>query len=237
MCSDNRRAGIKFTSSTAVTVKSLTITNCWFYTFISSQAIPCTSHISLFFVDIDNVTLEWISVQNSSFYGFCIVNTFDLNFSNSTFANNGSPKNQGGHAYIVYDDQRKRLFRVNIMKSNFTLGLVAGTDFWYFNYNEAEVIIENCNFSHNIVGYGGGVYIETHGIGTIEFRNCIMYNNTSQIYGGGVYIRSHWLGNIEFHDCSICNNIALKYGGTVYFRLHRDGTLNLVTALYTTILL
>ena len=31
MCSDNRRAGIKFTSSTAVTVKSLTITNCRFY--------------------------------------------------------------------------------------------------------------------------------------------------------------------------------------------------------------
>ena len=221
MCSDNRRAGIKFTSSTAVTVKSLTTTNCWFYTSVSSQAIPRTSHISLFFVDIDNVTLEWVSVQNSSVYGFCIVNTFDLNFSNSTFA--GGPKNQGGHAYIVYDDQRKRLFRVNIMKSNFTLGLVAGMDFWYFNYNEAEVIIENCNFSHNIVGYGGGVYIETRGIGTIEFHNCTMYNNTSQTYGGGVYIRSHWLGNIEFHDCSIYDNIALQYGA-VYFRLHSGGT-------------
>ena len=97
------------TSSTAVTVKSLTITNCSFYTSVSSQAIPRTSHTSLFFVDIDNVTLEWVSVQNSSVYGLCIVNTFDLNISNSTFANNGGPKNQGGNAYIVYDDRRKGL--------------------------------------------------------------------------------------------------------------------------------
>ena len=98
MCTDNRRAGMKFTSSTAVTVKSFTITNCGFYTFISSQAIPRTiaSHVILFFFDIDN-TLEWVSVQNSSVYGLCIINTFDLNISNSTFANNGGPKNKGGN--------------------------------------------------------------------------------------------------------------------------------------------
>ena len=97
------------TSSTAVTVKSVSITNCGFYTSVSSQVIPRTSHVSLFFVDIDNVTLEWVSVQNSSVYGLCIVNTFDLNISNSTFANNGGPKNQGDNAYIVYDDRRKGL--------------------------------------------------------------------------------------------------------------------------------
>ena len=161
------------------TLQSLTITNCGFYTSVSSRAIPRTSHVSLFFFDIDNVTLEWVSVQNSSVYGLCIVNTFDLNISISTFANNGGPKNQGGNAYIVYDDQCKGLFRVNITKSNFTLDLVARMDFWYFNYNEADVIIENCNFSHNIVWYGGGVYIESCGIGTIEFCNCTMYNNTA----------------------------------------------------------
>ena len=73
--------------------------------------------------------MEWVSVQNSSVYGLGIVNTFDLNISNSIFANNGCPKNEGGNAYIVYDDWCKGLFRVNIMKSNYILGLVAGIDF------------------------------------------------------------------------------------------------------------
>ena len=115
MCSDNRRAGIKFTSSTAVTVKSLTITNCGFYTSVSSQAIPRSSHVSLFFADIDNVTLEWVSVQNSSVYGLCIVNSFDLKISTSTFANNGDSKNHGGNAYLAYDDRRNGLYQLNLV--------------------------------------------------------------------------------------------------------------------------
>ena len=223
MCSDNERAGIKFSSSADIAMKSLTIINCSFFTFVSSQASPSSASVSLFFVDMDNITLEWVSVQNGSVYGLCIVNSFDVFIANSTFANNRGPTNTG-NAYIVYDNQRKGLFRVNIIKSNFTLGSKAGMDFWYFNYNEAKVIIENCYFSHNIVGYGGGVYIESRGIGTIEFHNCTMYNNTAQIYGGGVYIRSYWYGNIEFLDCTIYDNIALQYGGGVYFRLHGGGS-------------
>ena len=222
-CNDNKRAGIKFSSSTSVAVKTLTIINCRFFTFVSSQANPRSVNVSLFFVDIDNVTLEWVSVQNGSDFGLCIVNSFDVLIINSTFANNRGPTNSG-NAYIVYDDRRKGPFRVNIMKSNFTLGSKAGMDFWYFYNNEAEVIIENCYFSHNFVGYGGGVYIESRGIGTIEFRNCTMHNNTALIYGGGVYIRSYGNGNIEFLDCAIYNNIALQYGGAVYFRLHGGGS-------------
>ena len=221
-CNDNIRAGIKFISSTDIAMKSLTIINCRFFTFVSSQASPRSAYVSLFFVDTDNVTLEWVSVQNGSVYGLCIVNSFDVFIANSTFANNRGPTNTG-NAYIVYDNRRKGLFRVNIIKCNFTLGSKTGMDFWYFNYNEAKVIIENCYFSHNIVGYGGGVYIESRGIGTIDFHNCTMYNNTAQIYGGGVYIRSYWYGNIEFLDCTIYDNIALQYGGGVYFRLHGGG--------------
>ena len=223
LCSGNTRAGIKFTTSTNVAVKSLTIINCGFLTFVSSQANPRSAYVSLFFVDIDNTTLEWVSVQNASVYGLCIVNSFDVLIANSTFANNRG-LTSSGNAYIAYDDRRKGPFRVNIMKSNFTLGSKTGMDFWYFYNNEAEVIIENCYFSHNIVGYGGGVYIESRGNGTIEFRNCAMYNNTALIYGGGVYIRSYGYGNIEFHNSTIHDNIALQYGGGVYFRLHGGGS-------------
>ena len=83
-CSDYNSTGIQFTNSTDVVLKSLTIANCEFYAFVSDQACshkfdqtcPHKADVSLFFVDIDNVTLEWVSVQNGSVYGLCLVNYF-----------------------------------------------------------------------------------------------------------------------------------------------------------------
>ena len=80
MCSDYN-SGIEFANCTDVVLKSLTIANCGFPTFISSQMQPHNATVSLFFVEIDNVTLEWISVQNSSVFGICIVNTFDVSLN------------------------------------------------------------------------------------------------------------------------------------------------------------
>ena len=76
-------------------------------------------------------------------------------------------------------------------------------DLRYSNNNNAEVVIENCIFSQNIVKVGGGVYIVSYGTGNIEFHNCTLYNNTASLYGGGVYFRSYGNVSIEFHSCTI----------------------------------
>ena len=219
-CSDYNRGGIKFTNSTDVVLKSITITN-YGYNLIRSNGV------SLFFGDINNVTLEWVSVQNSSDIGLVLYNGFDVLIINSTFANNGDLKTDVGNTLIYYDDQVKKLSRVNIVKSNFTLGIGSGmTLVHYFdNEIEVEIIIENSEFSHNIVQYGGGVYIELQkGSGSIEFSNCTIYNNTAQYggEGGGVYIElEKGSGRTEFSKCTIYNNTAWNRGGGVYISLQK----------------
>ena len=223
-CSDYNGGGIQFTNSTCVVLKSITITNCGFN-------LNANYSVSLLFVNINNVILEWVSVQNSSGIGLVLYKAFDVLIINSTFANNGDLKTDVGNALIYYDDQVKKLSRVNIVKSNFTLGLGSGMSLVYDVDNdiEVEIIIESSEFSHNIVQYGGGgVNIELQkGSGSIEFSNCTIYNNTAPYggEGGGVYIDlRNGSGNTEFSNCTIYNNTARNRGegGGVYIDL-RNG--------------
>ena len=221
-CSNYNNSGIEFANSTDVILKSLTIANCGFITFISSQIHPRNANVSLFFADTNNVNLERVSVQNGSAYGLCLVNSFDVLVVNSTFANNGGPKTTGGNALIVSDGQSEAQYLINIVNSNFTLSVAAGMNLWYFN--EVQVVIENCKFSHNVVGYGGGVYIQSQGNGSIEFRNCTLSNNIARYRGGGVYMNFFkGGGNIKFDNCTIYNNSAHNYGGGVDIDLQVGG--------------
>ena len=244
-CSDNNRGGIAFISGKGVAMKSLTIANCAFN-------LKSYCNVSLFFVDVYNVSLDQVSIQNSSGYGLFLYNAFDVLISNSSFANNGALKLYGGNLLILFNDHLVRLFRVSIVKSNFTLGLGAGIVL--LCYNEAKVTIENSTFSHNFALYegvtetslyegvsiefnnytiynnsvkhdGGGAYIESYWNSIIEFSNCNIYNNTAKHDGGGIYIRSYGNGSIEFSNCTVYNNTAKNNGGGVYIRSYGSGNL------------
>ena len=227
-CSDYNRGGIQFTNSTNVVLKSITITNCGSLYNTSYLVNNIYVSISLYFVDINNVTLEWVSVQNSSGIGLLLYNSFNVLIINSTFANNGGLKNVVGNALIYYNDQVKKLSRVNIVKSNFTLGLGSGMTLMYDvdNEIEVEIIIENSEFSHNIVQYGGGVTIYiNNGNCSTEFNNCTIYNNTAQQVGGGVYIDLHnGSGNNKFRNCTIYNNTASNGGGVNVYLYNGSGS-------------
>ena len=220
MCSDNRRAGIEFTNCVDIVIKSLTVANCGLDANISDQRqlYSVQINVSFLFVDIINITLEWVSVQNGSDYGLCLINAFGVLIAYSSFANNGAPETlNGGNVLILYDEKFETLTKVNVVKSNFTLGLGYGMALWYLNDSKAYMIIDNSNFLYNAVLYhGGGVYIRLYsGNGSIEFRNCTIYNNTGEQYesGGGVFISSYGGNNrIEFDNCTIYNNIIRRYG-------------------------
>ena len=205
--------GIYFNSSRDVILRLLTIANReGFHSYGQLN-------IRLFFVDVNIVTLEWVSVQNTSGYGLNLVNAYDLLITNSSFANNGATETLGGNVLILYNDQLKILSRVNIIKSNFTMGTGYGMILWYSAENKAEVIIKNNWFSHNIGQYGG-VFIKLYnGSGSIEFSNCIIYNNTAQSIGGGLLIVSDWNGSMKLNNCSLYNNTAQQNGGGVYIGL------------------
>ena len=222
-CSGYNRGGIQFTNSTHVVLKSITIANCGSLYNTSYLTNTINVSIGLYFVDINNVKLEWVSVQNGSGIGLNLYNSFDVLITNSTFANNEDFKNDVGNTLIYYDNQVKKLSRVNIVNSNFTLGLGSGMTLVYDvdNKIEVEVIIENSEFSHNIVQYGGGVYIYINNrSGSTEFSNCTIYNNTAW-YGGGVYIYLYNASDsIEFSNCTIYNNMALYRGGGMAIDLY-----------------
>ena len=218
MCSDNKRAaGILFTTSKSIIMKSLTIGKCAFSAYIYGQKIINSLH----FVDIDDITLEWVSVQNSSGYGLCLVNNINVSISNSSFANNGHPDTFGGNACIYYDDQPKNLSRVYIVRTNFSLSL--GYAIFLTYESKVEVIINDSEFSYNIGG--GGVFIDSYGNSSIEFCNCNIYNNTSQYPGGGVYIYLLRNGHIKFHNCIISNNTGQDNAGGIYIYLDQSGSI------------
>ena len=204
MCSDNNRAGIQFTTSRYIVMKSLTISNCAFDVYIDNQEI----NNSLHFVDVNDITLEWVSVQNGSGFGLCLVNNIDVLIANSSFTNNGHHETIGGNTYIYFDDQLKSLSRVNIVQTNFTLSL--GYTLFLSYDSKVKVTIENSEFSHNTGRYG--VLINSYGNGSIEFHSCTIYNNTVKMYGGGVRIDLNENGSIEFYNCIIYSNTA-NYGG------------------------
>ena len=217
-CSDKHRTGIQFTSSTEIELKMLTIANCGFTWYRHYD-------VSLCFVDIDSVTLEWVSVQNNSNHGIVLVNAYDVLIANSSFANNGAHELFSGNALIVYFNPLKRQPQVKIVKSNFTLGLGNGIYLWCDRDIEPDVMIDNSMFSNNNNAWsGGGMRIVLNGGGHIEVSNCTISNNTAK-FGGGIYIGSYGKSSIDLSDSTICNNIALK-GGGVYIGSYRNGSID-----------
>ena len=218
-CSNKHRTGVQFTSSTEIVLKMLTIANCGF-TWYQHYSV------SLYFADINTVTLECVSVQNGSNHGLVLHNVYDVLIANSSFAKNGASEIFSGNAFIVYVDPLKRQPQIKIVKSNFTLGLGNGMFLWCDHDNEPDIIIDNSMFSNNIARYGGGVDIVLHGGGSIKFISCTISNNTAQ-YGGGIYIGhgSYGKSSIDLSDCTICNNIAL-YGGGVYIGSYGNGSIH-----------
>ena len=218
-CGDSKRAtGIHFNTNNNVVLKSLTIANCAF-NWRQYQSV------SLYFGDIKSVTLECVSVQNSSGNGLVLYNAYDVLIVNSSFANNGDLETYVGNVYIEYNNQINRLSSVSILKSNFTLGLGYGINLRFGYDNKADVIIENSMFSNNIGRYRGGVDIVLFGGGSIEFSNCTLCNNTAT-YGGGMFIYSYVKNSVDLGNCTLYNNTAL-YGGGMFIYSYGNNSINL----------
>ena len=141
-CSNYDRASIQFTSSAVVVLRSLMIANCGGFYNITYQQ----TNISLLFVDTHNILLEWLSIQNGSGDGLVLYNAFDVLIANSTFTNNGGPKTFVNNVIIFSNDQLERVSRVNIVKSNFTLGSGYGISLSYVGANKIEIFIKNSIF-------------------------------------------------------------------------------------------
>ena len=203
-CNDYNRGGIQFTSSSDVVLESLTIANCGVFYNTSYQQI----NVSLLIVDTDNITLEWVSIQNGSGFGLFLVNAFDLLIANSSFAQNQPLEMcfdcSGGNVYIWYDDQtiNKTLCSVDIVQSNFTFGL-----------NLEVCSIEEYIKSQYVSPSGGLTISLLHTQSyNIQFNidNVVFYNNTANAGANFVFL-AHYTG---VYSLTMSNTIS-TYGKTL----------------------
>ena len=210
MCSDNKRAaGIQFATSQSIVMKSLTIANCAVHAYIYNKKILN----SLNFIDTDDVTLELVSVQNSSGYGLCLVNNFDVLITNSLFANNI----RGGMLIYSYGNGNIEFNNCSIYNNN---AKYHGGGVSITLHGRDNIEFKNCTIHNNRAQRaGGGVYIDLYGNGNIEFHHCTIYSNVVQKKhggggggGGGVSIFSK-NGSIKFNNCTINNNTVQHTGG------------------------
>ena len=94
--------------------------------------------------------------------------------------------------------------------------------------NEAEIIIKNSTFSHNIAQqFGGGVLIIWfRGSGNIEFWNCFIYKNSGNIGSGLVIHLSEavntrfYFANVVFDSNQVPNKIGKLQGAVILANIH-----------------
>ena len=202
MCSDYNEGGIVFTNSSQIILKNLTITSCGFYydddivnNFYSQN------NIGILFLNISSLTLEWVSVQNGSGLGLSLINAFDVMIADSSFAQNQLPYYAcsdciGGNAHMLYIDHlNKTQCRVNISRSNFTMGL---------NLKRCSKIK-----SSNLLdfGLGGGLTIELRQPQVQVYIDSVVFYGNKGDTGANFKFRSH----VSPYSLTI-NNTVSTYG-------------------------
>jgi hypothetical protein len=81
--------------------------------------------------------------------------------------------------------------------------------------NQANITVENCEFSGNTGNTGGGVCAESSSpasSGDVTFRNNLVRDNTTSQSGGGAYASSP-TGSVIFEDNTFQGNTANRGGG------------------------
>ena len=192
---------IFFDQCTDLVFKSLTIANCKFITLLISNA--------------SNITLNWVSIQNGSGIGLYLHNAFNVFIANSSFAQNRLSEtclyclDNGGNVIIVYDDYyyhydhptNNKEYKVDIVQSNFTLGLNS----------------KNCTITDNnqvILEPGGGltINISAQSYKVQIYIDSVVFNNNTGNMGANLNF-----GVLMGHYSLIINNTFITHGKTLTY--------------------
>ena len=211
-CIDYFEGGIVFISSKNITLKFLTIANCGF----KNYSLYLTS--SLRFIFTNNVTIEWVSVQNSSDWGLFLFNTFDVAIINSSFAQN-KPRDIcsdciGGNALInynlhTYQDTPTTQYKVYIVQSNFTLG----------------INLQACiKYENNMLEYGissGGLAIIVHLLNVLFYIDSVVFFSNSGAVGANFYFS----GRKSNYSLIMNNSISIYGQALTSYAVNRECTI------------
>ncbi|KAF2070305.1 hypothetical protein CYY_008373 [Polysphondylium violaceum] len=162
----------------------------------------------IFFFDTSSVDIENLVINNGS-TTFSPIGAGKSSFSlkDGSFSNNFG----GSSGVLMFFLQDKPLNAV-IQDSSFTDNLTPFTGgAIYFSTNNGLSVVNNCNFSSNLVydkqGVGGAIYVNS----PVAFNNCIFNNNTAN-NGGAMYINK---SNATLTSSTLFDNKA-DQGGAIY---------------------
>ena len=95
-----------------------------------------------------------------------------------------------------------------------------------FMVEQVDILVENCNFTRNLVEQlGGGLYITTQGNATrhhYAIVNCTFVENAALVAGGGIGLAffppgaRHTMNQIQLRHSTFVRNRAAEFGGAAY---------------------
>ena len=106
--------------------------------------------------------MEWVSVQNSSGYGLCLVDNFDVLIANSSFANN----NGGG--MLIYSYGNIEFNNITIFNN---IAKYHGGRVSIRLYGKDSIEFNNCTIHSNRAQYI--FYINLHGMVVLSFNTAL----------------------------------------------------------------
>ena len=230
-------AGIAFISVTNITVNNVSFLNCASLQNSTSSQIDNSSHsvpllktqVALYFSDCESVTMQYVSVENSSnATGVIMYNTIGTNtFTDCRFSNNQNTYPQilgggGGGFYIEFsycllgntecENGSAESYTSHNQNSTYKF------EFCIFNNNlatnrepkgQSSFIIPHRQ-NHEAFGRGGGlsVFFKANATGNKVIVNESVFTNNSALWGGGLFV--------EFHDTATGNSVSVhnsSFGG------------------------
>ena len=163
------------------------------------------------FLDGDEfVTFEQLTVMNGSATyggGFHATDNSDLTLDNVYVRDNSATEGGGG----IYAEMGSNLDLSNVNVYNNTSDLFgAGIDC----ASGATITMNNGEIYSNTGVNGGGMYLSAN---NVELNNLNIYDNVAD-YGGGVYAEM-CMGTTQFTNCNICENTANFDGDGFYIKV------------------
>ena len=201
----HNQSGFLFRNCSNIDIINLTFTQCghWYGNIESSKELQAT----LAFIDTTHVTIENITVRNSTGYGLHAQCTMGhVNLSNSIFAfNNGTPRYSGGNAGFLYKNCPNSPSLLKIVSSQFLHGYSnyihpLATGLYVFVWSggvnvEIDNITASGNVAENIfknMSTGGNVALFLRNRTNITTNQIIVKNSLiahgTAYQGGGMYV-------------------------------------------------
>ena len=219
--------GLAFMYSSNIVVRNITLADCgyifstqtrnYFLELLKIRSFFYGAfffQVSLLAIEVDNFTLQFMSVQNSSGYGMFVINGYDVSISHSSFSNNTFVTPcallvcRGGNAGLGY---------TNPITTHTTPGLM------HPSTTKFKVTISYANFSLGVDLYGAssggfsasGLFIcmeqSVYGVDVL-LDSVVAYGNTAQ---EGANIAFQVFESVQYYTLTINNTIS-SFSNRIY---------------------